>query len=88
MRPGANALDVIDHVKQRLDGVWQGLLDGVELKIVYDRSALIEGAAGYLTHKLIEKVLCCADRVCFTTCPQCAGGHYYHSAGFWRPLSS
>lgn len=55
MRPGANALDVIDHVKQRLDSVRQGLPDGVELKIVYDRSALIEGAAGYLTHKLIEE---------------------------------
>ncbi|MDP7142791.1 MAG: CusA/CzcA family heavy metal efflux RND transporter [Alphaproteobacteria bacterium] len=55
MRPGANALDVIDHVKQRLDSVRQGLPDGVELEIVYDRSALIEGAAGYLTHKLIEE---------------------------------
>lgn len=55
MRPGANALDVIDHVKQRLDRVRQGLPDGVELKIVYDRSTLIEGAAGYLTHKLIEE---------------------------------
>jgi Cu(I)/Ag(I) efflux system membrane protein CusA/SilA len=55
MRPGANALDVIHNVKERLESVKQGLPDGVELKIVYDRSELIEGSVDYLKDKLIEE---------------------------------
>lgn len=55
MRPGSNALDVIHNVKERLESVKQGLPEGVELKIVYDRSELIEGAVDYLKHKLIEE---------------------------------
>lgn len=57
MRPGANALDVIHSVKERLESVKQGFPDGVELKIVYDRSELIEGSADYLKDKLIEESL-------------------------------
>lgn len=57
MRPGANALAVIDSVKDRLDQVRQGLPDGVELDIVYDRSQLIEGSVAYLRDKLIEESL-------------------------------
>lgn len=57
MRPGANALDVIHNVKERLESVKQGLPDGVELKIVYDRSELIEGSVEYLKDKLIEESL-------------------------------
>jgi Cu(I)/Ag(I) efflux system membrane protein CusA/SilA len=57
MRPGANALDVIDNVKERLELVKQGLPDGVELKIIYDRSALITGAVDYLKDKLLEESL-------------------------------
>ena len=57
MRPGANALDVIGNVKKRLESVKQGLPDGVEIKIVYDRSALIKGSVTYLKHKLIEESL-------------------------------
>lgn len=55
MRPSANALDVIHNVKERLESVKQGLPDGVELKIVYDRSELIEGSVDYLKDKLIEE---------------------------------
>lgn len=55
MRPGANALDVIHNVKERLESVRQGLPEGVELKVVYDRSELIEGSVDYLKHKLIEE---------------------------------
>ncbi len=55
MRPGANALDVIHNVKQRLESVKQGLPDGVEIKTVYDRSELIEGSVSYLKDKLIEE---------------------------------
>lgn len=57
MRPGANALDVIHNVKARLENVKQGLPPGVELKVVYDRSQLIEGSVDYLKDKLIEESL-------------------------------
>ena len=55
--PGANALDVIHNVKERLESVKQGLPNGVEIKVVYDRSALIEGSVNYLKDKLIEESL-------------------------------
>jgi Cu(I)/Ag(I) efflux system membrane protein CusA/SilA len=57
MRPGANALDVIHNVKERLESVKQGLPSGVEIKVVYDRSELIEGSVDYLKDKLIEESL-------------------------------
>ena len=57
MRPGANALTVIDEIKERLSSVQQGLPDGVEIVTVYDRSALIEGSVEYLWHKLLEESL-------------------------------
>lgn len=57
MRPGANALDVINNVKERLESVQQGLPEGVELKVVYDRSELIEGSVDFLKGKLIEQSL-------------------------------
>ena len=57
MRPGANALDVIHNVKERLESVKQGLPSGVEVKVVYDRSELIEGSVEYLKDKLIEESL-------------------------------
>lgn len=57
MRPGANALTVIDNVKERLEFVKQGLPDGVELKVIYDRSTLIKGSVNYLKDKLLEESL-------------------------------
>ncbi len=57
MRPGANALTVIDDIKERLQSVKQGLPEGVELKIVYDRSNLINGSVTFLKNKLIEESL-------------------------------
>jgi Cu(I)/Ag(I) efflux system membrane protein CusA/SilA len=57
MRPGANTIDVIHNVKERLESVKQGLPDGIELKIVYDRSELIKGSVDYLKDKLIEESL-------------------------------
>ena len=50
MRSGANALATIDRVKERLDGLKQGLPAGVEIVPVYDRSALIERARGDPRH--------------------------------------
>jgi Cu(I)/Ag(I) efflux system membrane protein CusA/SilA len=57
MRPGANAIDVIDNVKERLVSVRQGLPEGVELQVVYDRSNLIKGSVHFLSKKLIEESL-------------------------------
>jgi Cu(I)/Ag(I) efflux system membrane protein CusA/SilA len=57
MRSGANALQVIEQVKERLKAVQQGLPDGVELKVVYDRSKLISESVDYLKIKLIEECL-------------------------------
>ena len=60
MRPSENANTVIERVKERLESVKQGLPAGVELKIVYDRSTLINGAVGYLEGKLLEESLAVA----------------------------
>ncbi|MDY0029172.1 MAG: CusA/CzcA family heavy metal efflux RND transporter [Pseudobdellovibrionaceae bacterium] len=57
MRPDMNALTVIKNVKERLEIIKQGLPEGVELKVVYDRSKLIEGSVSYLNYKLIEESL-------------------------------
>ncbi len=57
MRPGANALEVIRNIKDRLESVKQGLPEGVEIAVVYDRSVLIEGSVDYLKDKLIEESL-------------------------------
>lgn len=64
MRPGANALTVIDAVKERLEHIKSGLPEGVEIKAVYDRSKLINGSVEYLWHKLLEESLMVAV-VCF-----------------------
>ena len=57
MRPSANALDVINDVKTRLENIKQGLPSGVEIKTVYDRSKLIKGSVDYLKDKLIDESL-------------------------------
>lgn len=57
MRPGANALNVIEDVKQKLNTIRQGLPEGVELKTVYDRSTLIKESVHYLSRKLVEESL-------------------------------
>lgn len=55
MRPGANALEVITALKERFELIEQGLPDGVEVKVIYDRSTLILGAVKYLKDKLLEE---------------------------------
>ena len=64
MRPGANALTVIDAVKARLEEVKAGLPEGVTVQTVYDRSKLINGSIEYLWQKLLEESLMVA-LVCF-----------------------
>ncbi|HRC26317.1 MAG TPA: efflux RND transporter permease subunit, partial [Alphaproteobacteria bacterium] len=60
MRPGANAVQVIDAIKARLETVKQGLPAGVEIRTVYDRSELIRGSVRYLAIKLLEESLAVA----------------------------
>ncbi len=57
MRYGENALTVIDRVKERLEEVKQGLPEGVEVKITYDRSELIEAAVDTVKDSLIEEMI-------------------------------
>jgi len=57
MRYGENALSVIDHVKQKLDDVGQGLPDGVEIVVTYDRSDLIKQSIETLTTTLVEEMI-------------------------------
>jgi len=55
VRYGANAHQVIQDVKKRLDLAMQSLPPDVKYKIVYDRSALIDRAVKTLEEKLIEE---------------------------------
>jgi Cu(I)/Ag(I) efflux system membrane protein CusA/SilA len=57
MRYGQNALDVIDAVKARLAEIQRTLPEGVEIKITYDRSALIRASIATLRHTLLEEMI-------------------------------
>ncbi|MBR9728752.1 efflux RND transporter permease subunit [Shewanella intestini] len=57
MRYGENALNTINNVKDKLKQIEQGLPDGVELVITYDRSELILNSVDNLTHKVLEEML-------------------------------
>ena len=57
MRYGENALEVIHNVKKRLAELKAGLPEGVTIKSVYDRSALILRAVDNLTKTLAEEGL-------------------------------
>ncbi|MCW5684545.1 MAG: efflux RND transporter permease subunit [Pseudolabrys sp.] len=54
-RFGANALTVIDNVKQRLATIASSLPNGAEIVPVYDRSHLINAAIDTLRHTLTEE---------------------------------
>ncbi len=55
MRYGENAQETIDGVKEKLEQLKQGLPEGVEVVIVYDRSNLIDRAVDNLWEKLMEE---------------------------------
>ncbi|MEK7315602.1 MAG: efflux RND transporter permease subunit, partial [Candidatus Eisenbacteria bacterium] len=55
MRYGENALRVIDRVKQKVKELQGSFPDGVELRVVYDRSDLIHHAIETLRHTLLEE---------------------------------
>ena len=55
MRHGENALNVIGRVKKKIGEIKPSFPKGIELKIVYDRSGLINRAIETLKHSLIEE---------------------------------
>ena len=57
MRYGENALNVIERVEERLTEIRQGLPEGVELVVTYDRSGLIRDSISTLRRTLIEEML-------------------------------
>ncbi len=57
MRHGADALEVIDAVKDRIAEVEAGLPDGVSIVPAYDRSELIREAQRNLTRTLIQVLI-------------------------------
>jgi Cu(I)/Ag(I) efflux system membrane protein CusA/SilA len=57
MRYGENALAVIENVKKRLEQLKAGLPEGVRIRTVYDRSALIQRAVDTLKKTLMEESL-------------------------------
>jgi len=57
IRSGANALEVIDAVKNKIADLQPGLPKGVRITSFYDRSSLIHHAVDTLKHALIEEIL-------------------------------
>jgi Cu(I)/Ag(I) efflux system membrane protein CusA/SilA len=57
IRYGANALDVIDAVKAKIQTMTPGLPKGVRIHPFYDRSSLIRNAVDTLKSALIEEVI-------------------------------
>jgi Cu(I)/Ag(I) efflux system membrane protein CusA/SilA len=57
MRYGENAAQVIARVKRKLDELRPSFPEGVEVKTVYDRSALITRAVETLRHTLVEEAI-------------------------------
>lgn len=55
VRYGANARDVVQRVKQRLDTAMTGLPPDVSYTVAYDRTALIDRAVSTLEQKLVEE---------------------------------
>ena len=56
-RTGVNTKEVIDAVKARIAQIQPGLPEGVTIVPFYDRSTLIEQAAGTLRRALIEEIV-------------------------------
>ncbi|MEI7958926.1 MAG: efflux RND transporter permease subunit [Verrucomicrobiota bacterium] len=55
VRYGANAKEVINNVKKRLDEAMKGLPPDVTYSVAYDRTALIDRAVKTLEEKLVEE---------------------------------
>ncbi|HMK28518.1 MAG TPA: CusA/CzcA family heavy metal efflux RND transporter, partial [Terriglobales bacterium] len=57
IRYGANALEVIDAVKAKIEAISPGLPKGIHIEPFYDRSILIHHAVDTLQHALLEEIV-------------------------------
>jgi len=57
MRYGENALNVINHVKAKIEEIKPSLPKGIEIVTTYDRSELIKRSIDTLKHQLIEEMI-------------------------------
>src|SRR5271157_1439583 len=57
IRYGANAREVIESIKKKIDDIQPGLPAGVSIVPFYDRSILIDHAVDTLRHALIEEII-------------------------------
>src|SRR5262245_57538127 len=57
IRYGANALEVIDAVKEKIRAMGPGLPEGVRIEPFYDRSSLIRHAVDTLRSALLEEIV-------------------------------
>ncbi len=57
MRHGENALNVINRVKEKIEGLKPTLPEGVKIVETYDRSKLIKDSINTLKHTLIEEMI-------------------------------
>ena len=57
IRYGANALQVIDSVKAKIQAMQPGLPKGVRINSFYDRSSLIRNAVNTLRSALVEEII-------------------------------
>jgi len=57
MRNGANAREVINAVKERIQELRHGLPEGLEIHAAYDRSELIDASVQTLTRSLTEEAI-------------------------------
>src|SRR5207247_4976171 len=57
IRYGANALEVIDSVKAKIQAMQPGLPKGVHINSFYDRSSLIRNAVDTLRSALVEEII-------------------------------
>ena len=57
VRYGADAYQVVQDVKAKLEQVRPGLPEGVRIEVAYDRSALIERAVSGVTRSLFRQIL-------------------------------
>ena len=54
---GANARDVVEGVRSKLDELKPGLPEGVEINVFYDRGQLVNKAVGTVTKALLEAIV-------------------------------
>ncbi|MEE4304533.1 MAG: CusA/CzcA family heavy metal efflux RND transporter, partial [Wenzhouxiangella sp.] len=54
---GANAREVVDGVRQKLDELRPGLPDGVSVEVFYDRGNLVSRAVGTVSNALVHAIV-------------------------------